>query len=57
MVYFAEFGKDEDRRDYEVDYTRIRQAGFETNVDIEQGLSELVRGLPLLPLANPYSNV
>ena len=26
MVYFAEFGKDEDRRDYEVDYTRIRQA-------------------------------
>ena len=57
MVYFAEFGKDEDRRDYEVDYARIRQAGFETKVDIEQGLSELVRGLPLLPLANPYSNV
>ena len=57
VVYFAEFGKDEDRRDYEVDYTRIRQAGFETNVDIEQGLSELVRGLPLLSLANPYSNV
>jgi nucleoside-diphosphate-sugar epimerase len=57
MVYFAEFGKDEDQRDYEVDYSRIRTSGFETSVSIEQGLSELVRGLPLLPLANPFSNV
>jgi nucleoside-diphosphate-sugar epimerase len=57
MVYFAEFGKDEDRRDYEVDYSRIRSSGFEISVSIEQGLSELVRGLPLLPLANPFSNV
>ena len=57
MVYFAEFGRDEDRRDYEVDYSRIRSTGFETSVSIEQGLSELVRGLPLVPLANPYSNV
>ena len=57
MVYFAEFGRDEDRRDYEVDYSRIRSTGFQTQVSIEQGLSELVRGLPLLPLANPYSNV
>ena len=57
MVYFAEFGRDEDRRDYEVDYSRIRSTGFQTSVSIEQGLSELVRGLPLLSLANPYSNV
>ena len=57
MVYFAEFGRDEDQRDYEVDYSRIRSTGFETTIGIEQGLSELVRGLPLLPIANPYSNV
>ena len=57
LVYFAEFGKDEDRRDYEVDYSRIRTSGFEAEVDIERGLGELVAALRLLPLRNPYSNV
>jgi nucleoside-diphosphate-sugar epimerase len=57
LVYFAEFGKDEDRRDYEVDYSRIRASGFEAEVDIERGLGELVAALRLLPLRNPYSNV
>mgnify|MGYP001165520801 CR=1 FL=1 len=57
LVYFAEFGKDEDRRDYEVDYSRIRSTGFEVSVDIEQGLSELINGLKLLEIRNPYGNV
>jgi len=57
LVYFAEFGKDEDRRDYEVDYSRIREAGFEVSVDIEQGLAELTNGLRLLEIRNPYGNV
>lgn len=57
LVYFAEFGKDEDRRDYEVDYGRIRSTGFEVSVDIEMGLSELIRGLKLLEIRNPYGNV
>jgi len=57
LVYFAEFGKDEDRRDYEVDYERIRTAGFEVSVDIEKGLSELINGLKVLEIRNPYGNV
>ena len=57
LVYFAEFGKDEDRRDYEVDYSRIRSTGFEVSVDIEMGLSELIDGLKLLEIRNPYGNV
>ena len=57
LVYFAEFGKDEDRRDYEVDYSRIRSTGFEVSVDIEMGLSELINGLKLLEIRNPYGNV
>ena len=57
LVHFAEIGTDEDKRDYEVDYGRIRDAGFEITVDIDKGLRELVRGLPLLRLRNPYSNV
>ena len=57
LVHFAEIGSDEDKRDYEVDYSRIRDAGFDITVDIDRGLRELVRGLKLLPLQNPYSNV
>ncbi len=57
LVYFAEFGKDEDRRDYEVDYSRVRATGFEVSIDIEKGLSELINGLALLEIRNPYGNV
>lgn len=57
MVYFAEFGSDEDRRDYEVDYSRFNAMGFRPEIDIDWGLEELVRALPLVPLSNPYSNV
>ncbi len=57
LVHFAEIGKDEDRRDYAVDYSRIRDSGYQIQVDIDRGLGELVRGLPLLKIRNPYSNV
>ncbi len=57
LVYFAEFGKDEDCRDYEVDYSRVRATGFEVSIDIETGLSELIDGLALLEVRNPYGNV
>ena len=57
LVHFAEIGTDADKRDYEVDYSRIRSTGFVTEVDIEKGLNELVEALPLLPIKNPYSNV
>ena len=57
LVYYAEFGKDEDCRDYEVDYSRIRAEGFEVSIDIEAGLSELINGLKLLEIRNPYGNV
>ena len=56
LVYFAEFGKDEDKRDYEVDYSRVRATGFETTVDIQRGLGELIEGLQLLEIRNPYGN-
>lgn len=57
LVHFAEIGTDADKRDYEVDYSRIRNTGFQVEVDIQKGLDELVHALPLLPIKNPYSNV
>ena len=57
LVHFAEIGSDADKRDYEVDYSRIRATGYSTSIDIEQGLSELIDALKILPIKNPYSNV
>lgn len=55
--YFAEVGSDEDKRDYEVSYARIRELGFGLDVDIDRGLDELLHGLRLVRIRNPYSNV
>ena len=57
LVHFAAIGSDADKRDYEVDYSRIRSTGFSTTVNIEDGLQELIDGLGLIRMKNPYSNV
>lgn len=57
LVHYAEIGSDDDKRDYEVDYSRIRESGFDNTVNIDRGIDELVRALPLMKLHNPYSNV
>ena len=57
LVHYAEIGSDDDKRDYEVDYSRIQASGFETLVDIDRGIDELVHALPLMKIHNPFSNV
>jgi len=57
LVHFADIGSDADKRDYEVDYSRIRSIGFQTQINIAQGLQELIDGLALIRIKNPYSNV
>jgi len=56
-VHFAEVGTDQDKRDYEVSYDRIGATGFETSIDMESGLDELIAGLQLLEVRKPFSNV
>ena len=56
-LHFADVGTDEDKRDYEVSYARIRGIGFSTEVDIHKGMDELIRGLRVVRIRNPYSNV
>ncbi len=56
-LHFAEIGEDPDKRDYEVSYAKIRKAGFETAVTIQDGIDELIRGMAVLKISNPYSNV
>ncbi len=57
FLHFADFGADPDKRDYEVSYKKIRDKGFETMISLESGIAELIAGLGMINLRNPYSNV
>ena len=56
-LHCAVVGEDADHRNYMVCYEKIRYLGFETSISLDQGIDELVRGLQLLDVPNPYSNV
>ena len=56
-LHFAEVGTDADQRNYEVSYEKIREKGFETTVDLDRGIAELVRAAQLIEFQNPFANV
>jgi len=56
-LHFAEVGADADQRNYEVSYEKIRAKGFETTVDLDRGIAELVRAAQLIEFQNPFANV
>ncbi|HWE39170.1 MAG TPA: SDR family oxidoreductase [Isosphaeraceae bacterium] len=56
-LHFAEVGHDADRRNYEVSYEKIRRKGFETTIDLDRGIAELVRAARLIEFQNPFANV
>jgi nucleoside-diphosphate-sugar epimerase len=56
-LHFAEIGKDEDQRNYEVSYDRIRSTGFRTSISMDEGIDELLRAMSAVEIQNEYSNV
>ena len=56
-LHFAEFGSDADKRNYEVSYEKIRSKGFETTIDLDRGVGELVQAARLIEWKNPFGNV
>ncbi len=56
-LHFAEVGSDADQRNYEVSYEKIRRKGFETTIDLDRGIAELVRAARMIEYANPFANV
>lgn len=55
-LHFAEFGSDPDKRDYEVNYDKLSATGFVTSISMEHGITELVKGMRMIPSFNPYLN-
>ena len=56
-LHFAEFGTDEDKRNYEVSYAKIQALGFDTTVSLEEGIDELIKAAGMLDINNEFSNV
>lgn len=56
LLHFAEIGSDGDKRDYLVDYSKIRNTGFTLNHTIEEGVSELISVFKVLDNKSPYIN-
>jgi nucleoside-diphosphate-sugar epimerase len=54
---FAEIGEDSDQRNYFVSHERIGLLGFEPVITLDIGIKELIAGLSVLKIHNPYSNV
>ena len=56
-LHFAEVGSDADQRNYEVSYEKIRDKGFETSVDLDRGIVELIQAAKMIDFQNPFANV
>ena len=56
-IHYAEFDKDMDQRNYIVSYDKINKKGFKTNINIENGLDELIKSFNFLTKKNTYSNI
>lgn len=55
-LHFADTGKDEDQRNYEVSYEKIRAAGFAMSISLDHGIDELIRGFRIIKQTNPFAN-
>lgn len=52
----APLGKDPDQRNYIVSNTKIEKVGFSPRVTLQEGISELIRGLPMFN-HKPFTNI
>jgi len=56
-LHFADVGKDEDQRNYEVSYEKINRLGYTTSISVEDGIAELIKAYQVIEVKNPYANV
>ena len=56
-LHFAEIGEDADKRNYFFSLKKINDLGFETKIDIDTGIDELIKGMELINISSKYYNV
>lgn len=56
LLNLAGEGKDPDARNYWVDYSKIKAAGFLCRVTMARGLDELFKSFEIVRVRNPFSN-
>lgn len=54
---YADVGEDADKRNYKVSYDKINALGFDTTIDVSEGVRELVEAIPLIKITSRYHNV
>jgi nucleoside-diphosphate-sugar epimerase len=57
VLDISDRGEDPDKRNYTVSFSKLRRAGFETSVSIDEGIDELVRGLQAIDVMSPHTNI
>lgn len=55
-LHEADVGTDPDQRDYEVDYSKLRNVGFRARVTLDEGIRELIKVLSVLVVQHPLRN-
>jgi nucleoside-diphosphate-sugar epimerase len=56
-VHYADVGEDADKRNYVVDYSKIKSLGYTTTINMEEGIDELVQAISLIEVTNKYQNI
>ena len=56
-MHYADIGEDADKRDYVVSYEKIDRLGFDTTIDVNAGIDELVRAFGAVSFKTPYTNM
>lgn len=56
-LYEADIGHDQDQRDYAVSYEKIRKLGYGVEIDLDTGVNELIKIVPLVVERSVYRNV
>ena len=56
-INYADIGEDQDKRNYVVDYSKIKSIGFSTTITMKDGIEELIKCIEVIDLHNKYLNV
>ena len=54
FVSYNESGIDLDQRDYEVDYSRLNDEGFQCVISMEDGINDLIKVSPIIRITHQY---